>query len=278
MTFVTDNETVSAIIPAFNRADLVADAIDSVLYQTEPPDEIIVVDDGSTDNTLQKLDDYRPKISIITQENKGVAAARNIGIKAATCEWLAFLDSDDLWMPQKLQRQKSVLSEKPDFRICYTGEVWQRSGEPVNSKKQPQRFSGWIYKHCLPRCIIAASSVMLHRSVLDHVGYFDETLPACEDYDLWLRISHNYPVLFIPDKLIIKRTGSWRCLSEQIGLDKYRILALKKMLTRNDLSKNQRELTRRTLYRKCSIYAKGCRKHGKIKEAQWAEQIMQDDF
>jgi len=278
MTFVNDDNTVSVIIPTFNRADLVSDAIDSVLHQIVPPDDIIVVDDGSTDNTLQKLDNYRAKISIITQENKGVAAARNRGIQAAAGEWLTFLDSDDLWVPQKLQVQKTALAENPDFRICYTGETWQRSDKPVSPKKQPQRFSGWIYKHCLPRCIVAASSVIIHRSILEHIGYFDETLPACEDYDLWLRISQKYPVLFVPEELIIKRTGSWRCLSGQTGLDKYRIIALKNMLERNDLSENQKELTHRVLHQKCAIYAKGCRKHGKSKQAQWAEQIMQEKY
>ena len=268
---------VSVIIPTYNRAALVRQAVESVLLQKEPADEIIVVDDGSTDDTRLQLQQFGERINIIHQPNSGVSAARNTGIRHARCEWLAFLDSDDLWKPKKLMMQKRALLSSPEYKICYTDEEWQKNNKRVNPKKVHQKHGGWIYNYCLPRCIISPSSVLVHHSVFEQFGLFDETLPACEDYDLWLRLSCRLPVLLAPQKLIVKRDGPWDQLSHQHSLDKHRIRALVKILQTGSLNEAMQEATRKTLLEKCRIYAMGAEKHGRTDEAQWAQEIAMEN-
>jgi len=136
---------ISVIITTYNRADMVSEALESILSQYEPPDEILIVDDGSTDDTIKKLQVYKKKIILITQKNAGISSSRNKGIKTAKYDWLAFLDSDDLWKPQKLMRQKEELTKHPENKICYTDEEWRKNGKWMNQKKVHQKFSGWIY-------------------------------------------------------------------------------------------------------------------------------------
>jgi glycosyltransferase involved in cell wall biosynthesis len=264
---------ISVIIPTYNRADFLDDCIRSVLDQSMPPEEIIVVDDGSTDSTPMFLDRFEPFLKIIRQENKGVSAARNCGILAAQNDWLAFLDSDDLWLPQKLARQCDLLSRQKEYKICYTDEEWRKNGHWMNPGKRHKKYSGWIYQKCLPLCIISPSSALIHGSVFRTIGLFDERFPACEDYDLWLRISSRFPIYFLDEKLIVKRAGQWPQLSKQHSLDKYRILALEKSIKDGGLSADQSRATRKMLSRKCDVYAMGCLKRGKASEATWAESI-----
>lgn len=263
---------ISAIIPTFNRKNLTIQAIYSILTQTDPPDEIIVIDDGSTDLTRRQLTQFGNRIRYIFQNNKGVAAARNRGIRESRYDWLAFLDSDDLWTTDKLALQRRALKERPEYRISYTGEHWLRNGRLVKPGKQQKKYSGLIYEQCLPACIVAASSVLMHRSIFDAVGLFDESLPACEDYDLWLRLALRYPFLYVPHPCIIKRQGNWPSLSRQYGLDRYRIQSLKKLL-KMDMPQHQKKATRQILYQKCQIYARGCTKHHRPREAEWARSI-----
>ena len=264
---------ISVIIPTFNRALLVKEALESVLRQKVAVDEIIIVDDGSNDDTSRVLQKYKDAIRIVRQENKGVSAARNRGIAEAKHEWLAFLDSDDLWHVNKIKRQKQALLEHTDYKICYTDEEWRKDGKWKNQKLIHQKFSGWIYARCLPRCIISPSSVLLHRSVFETVGLFDESLPACEDYDLWIRVASRFPVLYLPEKLIIKRAGDWAQLSQNHSLDRYRIIALQKMLDSGILQHDDEKETIKMLAEKCRVYSLGCRKHNRPKEAEWAETI-----
>ncbi|MGB5881995.1 MAG: glycosyltransferase, partial [Thermoanaerobaculia bacterium] len=196
--------TVSVVIPTYNRADLVLRSVRSVLAQTRPAEQIIVVDDGSTDDTGPLVRTQFGAVDYLAQENRGVSAARNRGIEVATGEWIALLDSDDEWLPEKLERQMACLDQEPDYRICHTDEIWVRSGRRVNPRRKHAKQGGWIFKDCLPLCAISPSSVLIHRSVFDEVGLFDETLPACEDYDLWLRICSRWPVLFLPERLVVK--------------------------------------------------------------------------
>jgi glycosyltransferase involved in cell wall biosynthesis len=263
----------SVIIPTFNRAALVCEAVDSVLAQSEPPQEIIVVDDGSTDGTQQQLKKFGDAVKVIYQENSGISSARNTGIKHARCEWLAFLDSDDLWKRKKLAAQKEAILEFPNYKICYTDEEWHKNGEWFNAKKVHQKFNGWIYNYSLHRCFVSASSIILHRSIFEQHGLFDEALTACEDYDLWLRLSAKEPFLFLPDKLIVKRDGPWEQLSHQHSLDRFRIIALTKMLNSSQLDEEKDRATRVVLLQKCRIYAVGAEKHGRPEEAVWARAI-----
>lgn len=267
---------VSIIIPTYNRANLLREAIDSVLAQTYQDFELLVVDDGSTDNTCAVVAGYGDQVVYRFQENRGVSRARNLGIHASAGAWIAFLDSDDLWLPEKLEQQMAVMEQNPDLRLCHTEEIWIRRGLRVNPKKKHKKQGGFIFHDCLPLCVISPSSVLLRRTLLEEVGYFDENLPACEDYDLWLRITKDYPVYFIEKPLLIKRGGHPDQLSRQYwGIDRFRIQALEKLLQAGDLTREQREQTLQELRRKCQIVAHGCLKRQKFKESEQYNQLPQ---
>jgi len=258
---------VSVIIPTYNRGWIIKEAIDSVLAQDYTEFELIVVDDGSTDHTADVLDSYRNVIKVFSQKNKGVSAARNRGVAEASGKFIAFLDSDDLWLSQKLSVQVEFFNQTPDALICQTEEVWIRNGLRVNPKKRHKKPSGMIFKPSLELCLVSPSAVMIQRSLFDRVGEFDETLLACEDYDLWLRISCGFPIHLIDTPLIIKRGGHDDQLSSMAGLDKFRIKAIEKIIKSGLLSDDQHRAAVKTLKKKCDIYAAGCRKRGREEEA-----------
>ena len=221
---------VSVIIPTYNRADWLTEAIDSVLAQSYPSCELIIVDDGSTDRTRELIAGYKQPLHYLYQPNQGVSSARNLGIRSATGQYIALLDSDDLWLPQKVEQQVAIMEQCPELQLCHTEEIWIRRGVRVNPKKKHQKYGGYIFPYCLPLCVISPSSAMIRRSLFDEIGYFDETLPACEDYDLWLRITKTYPVYFIDTPLIVKRGGHEDQLSRKHwGIDRFRIQALEKI-------------------------------------------------
>ena len=170
---------LSVVIPTYNRLPRVKDAVESVLKQTYRDFEFWVVDDGSTDGTGEALRAFGNKIQYIFQDNKGVSAARNLGARISRGKYLAFLDSDDLWEPKKLETQVRCMEANPQFPLCYTDEVWIRKGIRVNPRKRHAKYSGWIFEKCLPLCIISPSSVLMKRSLFDEIGGFDETLPVC---------------------------------------------------------------------------------------------------
>ena len=259
---------VSVIIPTYNRGWVVQEAIDSVLDQDFTDYELIVVDDGSDDNTPTILADYGQAITVLHQLNSGVSAARNRGIAAASGQLIAFLDSDDLWLPRKLSTQVKFFKDHPDAVINQTEERWIRNGIRVNPKQRHHKFSGMIFEHSLALCLVSPSAVMIKKSLFDDVGIFDEQLPACEDYDLWLRISCRYPVHLIDSPLIIKRGGHTDQLSKAAGLDKYRIQSLVKIIESGLLTAQQRQAALATLKEKCAVYAGGCRKRGRKEEAK----------
>lgn len=263
----TSTPAVSVIIPTYNRGWILKEAIDSVLVQHFGDYELIVVDDGSTDNTAEVLDSYGGKIFALRQSNQGVSAARNRGIAESRARLVAFLDSDDIWLPQKMSRQVEFFNANSDALICQTEETWIRNGVRVNPKKRHQKLSGMIFEPSLALCLVSPSAVMIKKSLFDRVGLFDESLPACEDYDLWLRVSARYPVYLIDEPLIIKRGGHPDQLSKAAGLDKYRIQSLKKLIDSGSLTQSQKLAAIVTLKEKCQIYADGCRKRGRKNEA-----------
>ena len=269
------NPLVTVIIPTYNRGWILKEAIDSVLSQDFDDFELIVVDDGSKDNTIDILDGYANDIIVLRQGNRGVSAARNAGIAYASGHFIAFLDSDDLWLPGKLSRQVDFFNSNPGAMICQTEELWIRSGKRVNPKNRHKKFSGMIFKHSLPLCIVSPSAVMLKKSLLGKTGVFDESFPACEDYDLWLRISCKYSVFLINTPLIIKRGGHEDQLSKTPKLDKYRIQALKKIIESSLLSKDQHNDAVKMLKKKCEIYAKGCLKRGRNDESRYYFDLAQ---
>ena len=259
---------VSVIIPTYNRGWIVKEAIDSVLDQDFTDYELIVVDDGSDDNTPEILAGYGGAITILHQSNKGVSSARNCGVAAASGQLIAFLDSDDLWLPGKLSTQVKFFKDHPDTVINQTQERWIRKGVRVNPKQRHHKFSGMIFEHSLALCLVSPSAVMIKKSLFDEVGGFDEQFPACEDYDLWLRVSCRYPVHLIDTPLIIKRGGHADQLSKAAGLDKYRIQSLVKIIESGLLTPRQRQAALSTLKEKCAVYAGGCRKRGREEEAR----------
>jgi glycosyltransferase involved in cell wall biosynthesis len=260
---------VSVIIPTYNRAGLVRQAVASVKAQTFRDFEIVVVDDGGTDGTYEVLSADRELRVLRHPGRRGVAAARNTGAAAARGEWLAFLDSDDLWLPDKLARQISWLEGAPELLICQTDETWVRRGVRVNKPAAHRKVAGRIFLPSLGRCMISPSAVMLHRRLLEDHGAFDETLPAAEDYDLWLRLTWRYEVGLVDEPLVIKRGGHPDQLSAQWGIDRFRIRALVKLLADPDLPEAYARAARRMLAAKCAIYAQGCHKRGRQTEAAW---------
>jgi len=268
MTQRLNKPLVSVIIPTYNRGWIVKEAIDSVLDQDFTDYELIVVDDGSDDNTPEILAGYGGVITILHQSNKGVSSARNCGVAAASGQLIAFLDSDDLWLPGKLSTQVKFFKDHPDAVINQTQERWIRKGVRVNPKQRHHKFSGMIFEHSLALCLVSPSAVMIKKSLFDEVGGFDEHFQACEDYDLWLRVSCRYPVHLIDTPLIIKRGGHADQLSKAAGLDKYRIQSLVKIIESGLLTPRQRQAALSTLKEKCAVYAGGCRKRGREKEAR----------
>lgn len=253
--------TVSVVIPTFNRATFITRALDSVAAQTCPVSEIIVVDDGSTDGTETIIRRNYPSVKLIRQANHGVSHARNIGISNAAGEWIALLDSDDAWMPKKIERQFDFLARHPRYCVVHCNEIWMRRGTRVNQKEKHRKYGGHIFSRCLPLCAISPSASLIHRSVFDAVGRFDESLPACEDYDMWLRICARYPVLYVDEGLIFKYGGHPDQLSRKYwGMDRFRIRAIAKLLDQQELTDEHRKAAVNTLLEKIEIYLQGAAK------------------
>ncbi len=264
-----DPPLVSVIIPTFNRLSLLQEAVHSVKQQTLACWELIVVDDGSTDGTWPWLE-TQPYIHALRHPlRRGPAAARNDGAACATAPYLAFLDSDDLFLPTKLKQQLDVLQAEPRLALCHSNEIWLRDGRELKQKEKHEKRGGFIFEHCLPLCRISPSAAVMRRALFLALGGFDEELEIAEDYELWLRVTCNYPVGFIDEPLTIKRGGHSDQLSLKYGqIEKFRIEALRRVLRRASLSLEQRQATLEMLHRKCEIYALGCAKRGRLEEAQ----------
>jgi len=250
--------------------------VDSVLEQTWVDYELTVVDDGSADGTADRLAVYGDRVRIIRQDNLGASAARNAGIRRARGDYIAFLDSDDLWKPDKLAAQMDLVTRDREVKVCYTEEIWIRRGRRVNPRKRHAKHSGWILREMLPLCLVSPSSVLIAREVFDRTGLFDESLPACEDYDLWLRIGRLYPILLIDRPLIVKRGGHGDQLSAaHWGLDRFRVKALLRLLAHRDLAPDVRRAAVGILEEKCAILANGFRKRGREQLARQFEQLAE---
>jgi glycosyltransferase involved in cell wall biosynthesis len=254
---------ISVVVPTYNRYEVLKRALESVYAQTHKPKEVIIIDDGSTDETSQILKLF-PDAKYYYQENSGVSSARNLGIKKANHEWIAFLDSDDEWHPHKLQEHLELHLQKPELQISYTDEKWIRDAKEVKIPKKYRKCGGNIFNECLSHCIIAPSATIIHKDLLRRVGLFDENLEVCEDYDLWLRIAVENEIGLIDKKLIIKHGGDEDQLSVKFwGMDRFRVKALEKLLLQHSLKE---KLIKDMLIQKYDLLLKGAKKHDKIQD------------
>ena len=265
---------ISVVIPSYNRKEFLKRSIDSAINQTKKPFEIIVVDDGTTDGTETMIKSDYDFVKFIKQKNKGVSAARNIGIKVSIGEWICFLDSDDEWKRDKLEKQINAMKSNPDYKFFHSNEIWIKNGLRINQKKKHKKYGGDIFDKCLDMCRISPSSVMINKTVFDEVGNFNENLVVCEDYELWLRICDKYRVFFIDEPLIIKYGGHQGQLSYSIeSIENHRIKALEHLILGNLNRKNKRHAIQ-MLLSKLNIYLKGLVKRRKNDEiAVYEEKI-----
>jgi len=241
-----------------------------VRNQTIQPDEVLVVDDGSpSPPDLSSFHEYSKIHFLRCDNNQGVSAARNWGIQQANGEWIALLDSDDEWEPQKLEKQIQYIDQNPELLAVHTLEKWIRSGNEVIPPAYLDKSSYRLWERSLKNCLICPSSVLLHRSVFGSVGWFDESLKVCEDYDFWLRLLLEHPIGLTEEKLVRKHGGHSDQLSTTTwGMDRFRIKALEKILKRSDLTDQQRKQTLGVIIEKCSVLEQGSIKREKYEAAQ----------
>ena len=253
---------ISIVIPTFNRIGSLPRALDSALNQTYQPSEIIVVDNGSSDGTTKLLRERYPSIRLLIEKKLGVSAARNKGIRHSKFQWIALLDSDDAWDKTKLEKQKNALASSLDhFRLVHTDEIWIRNGNKFNQMKKHQKFGGDIFNNCLSLCCISPSSVLINKNIFKEVGYFDESLPVCEDYDLWLKICSQEKILFINQKLTLKYGGHKDQLSKTYwGMDRFRIKSLENLILNYKLKPDQKINAIKTIVKKLKIIVNGAYK------------------
>ena len=268
--------SVTVILPTWNRSEWLETAIESVLKQTFRDFELIVVDDASTDSTEEILDHYSGKIStIIFEENLGVSAARNAAILNSDSEWVAFLDSDDSWHSEKLQKQIKQTIIRQGIPIHFTDEIWIRNGIRVNPKKKHQKIEGYIFQQSLALCLMAPSTVLLRRELLEVHGMFDERLPVCEDYDLWLRLCAHHPVALLDEKLMTRHGGHADQLSKSVwGIDRYRVQSIIKILKTEKLQPEDQSAAIRMLQKKCRILIHGFNKRDNLREVRKYEKFI----
>ena len=273
----TDHPVVSVIIPTHDRLALLMEAIGSVRAQRYSPIELIVVDDGSTDGTWERLNAESGIRRLRIDHTGRPGAVRNAGVAIATGEYVAFLDSDDLWMPDKLARQMELLRDSNGVPIVHSRELWLRDGRPVSQAGQRHRRAGWLFADAVRKCIIGPSTVVLHRAVLREVGGFREDLEIAEDYELWLRVTARFPVAYCDRPLVTKRAGHGDQLSERHGqIERFRIDALAPLVAADHWAEPERSIARRELARKCLIHAAGARKRGRDAEAALYEALAAD--
>ena len=255
---------ISVIIPTLNRCEFLKRALHSVLKQTLKPREIIVVDNGSTDKTFEMISSSFPNVKYLKQTKKGVSASRNKGILNSKSNWLAFLDSDDVWSHNKLEKQMAFNTQnKNRFRLIHTNEIWYRNGKFLNQLKKHKKSGGDIFKNSLILCCISPSSALINKEIFNEYGYFDEDLEVCEDYDLWIRITAREEVGYIDEPMLIKHGGHSDQLSKKFwGMDRFRIFSLEKNLKNNWFSIKQKESALEILIKKLEIIVNGANKRG----------------
>lgn len=268
---------VSVIIPVYNRYELLKEAVSTVMGQSFTDFELIVVDDGSTDmtSTIQLYYKKDPRFIYKKIEHNGMPGfVRNTGVKEAKGTYLAFLDSDDLWMKSKLEKQVQFLKSNPGIRLVHTRERWIRSGKEISQKGQNYQRSGMIFSDALVKCIIGPSTVVLEKELFLETGGFREDLEIAEDYELWLKVTDRNEAGYIDEPLITKRAGHGEQLSGKYGqIEIFRIRALYDLVEAKYFTGPHLKQARQELARKSRIYAAGCRKRGRYEEGARYEKL-----
>ena len=262
MSNIQNVPDISIVIPTYNRCELLKRAINSVLDQTINVREIIIVDNGSTDNTYEMISSLFPEITYIYENRKGVSIARNVGIKNCDSTWIAFLDSDDAWEPQKLEKQLFFSNNNTKkYRVIHTNEIWYKNNKFQNQLKKHEKSGGDIFEKSLQLCCISPSSAFIKKEVFDDYGFFDESLEVCEDYDMWIRITSKEEVGFLDNPLVVKYGGHDDQLSKKYwGMDRFRIKSLEKNLKNNWFTADQKKSVFNVLIKKLSIISNGAKK------------------
>ena len=265
---------VSVIIPTYNRREMVREAINSVLAQSFRSFELIVIDDGSTDGTAKCLKSLDETIRTERIDHSGPAAARNCGVELARAPMIAFLDSDDLWAPAKLERHIAFMRANPACAISQTDEIWMRDGRRVNPGMRHRKRAGDIFVDSLRTCLISMSATMMRTHLFRSLRGFDEIMSAAEDYDLWLRILIDHEAGLLDEPLVTRRGGRADQTSAATpALDRFRILALAKLLADEGLSAARRIAVADVLAEKCRIYVSGLRRRNHIDAARLYEWV-----
>jgi len=268
---MSEKVSVSVIIPVYNRAEAVGEAVKSVLDQTYRDWELIIADDGSSDGTLESLFNLKrdKRINIISLEHNGHPGfVRNRAAEFARGKWIAFLDSDDLWRREKLEKQMAYLRENQNCLFLHSGEEWVRSGNVVSQLHRKHKREGSLFEVSLGKCEIGPSTVIIDRELFNSLGGFREDLEICEDYEFWLRVTCRHFVGYIDEELVVKRAGAGDQLSFKYGfIENFKIEALKSLVDNDFFPPDKKVVARSELAKKCRIYGKGCRKRGREKEA-----------
>ena len=259
-------KTISVIIPIYNRAFLLQEAVESVLSQTIIPLEILIINDGSTDAIESVVENMwnthknASQIRLITIKHCGMPGrVRNIGIIHARGDYIAFLDSDDIWLPKKLELQLNAIQE---HNICHTREIWLRNNKEISQKGQNHKRMGLIFCDALKKCIIGPSTVLLHKSIFSRYGMFREDLEIAEDYELWLRICEKEYISYVDMPLIVKRDrDDTQQLSKKFTyIEYFRIQALQPLVKNKVFSEKNTLIAQQVLQEKLIIWNKGAEK------------------
>ena len=263
--------TIAVVIPVFNRHSQLKMAIDSVLNQSYKPTEVIIVDDGS-DPSIDGFDD---RVNVIRIDaNKGVSNARNVGMSYSKSNWIALLDSDDIWHKNHLRELVDYLNQNPLCRFLQTDETWVRSGKHFNKKAYHQKPSGWALEPSLERCLVSPSAVIVHRQLLDWYGMFDSTLSVCEDYDLWLRLLRYVPVGLVNKVTMTKYGGHSDQLSEAYpAMDRFRLQSLINAYNNEQLT-GFKQLFSNQLLKKLTVLKNGANKRQQTVDVLYYDSLI----
>ena len=268
-------DTVSVIIPTLNRRKLLKRALSSVLMQTVKPDEVIVIDNGSSDQTDIMVSSSFPTIKYLVEKKRGVSAARNRGICFAQSNWIALLDSDDTWKPNKIEKQLQFANQNKDLRLIHTNEIWYRNGKLLNQMKKHQKSGGNIFEKSLELCCMSPSSSIIKKDVFNDYGFFDEKLEVCEDYDMWVRITAKEEIGYLSEPMVFKYGGHEDQLSKKFwGMDRFRIKSLEKNIENDWFSKEQIKIVYKKLIEKLIIVSTGAKKRGNQEAFQKYDQKL----